>query len=306
MQKLPTLRALQAFEAFGRLGSVTAAADELGVTLGAVSQQLRKIEGEVGLRLIERRGNAVGLTARGRQYHAEIAAAFDALRAAQARVDRTKGEAILTFSCLPSIAAKWLGTQLLDWQRANPTVTVRVVGDDAEPVLGSGEVDFRLFYGAQWRRYEHWTELFTDWVVPACAPSLAGKLGLATPADILSAPLLGIEWSRDQGAAPGWDDWAAHAGLTRRRSSGEVAFSQSSAAIDAAVNGRGVVLAQLSMAGEDIEAGRLVVPVDLRLKLAEPYALAWDSAALEKPAGLKFKRWLQAIAARQNVRSAPG
>ena len=71
-------------------------------------------------------------------------------------------------------------------------------------------------------------------------------------------------------------DWAAHIGASRRTVAGAVAFSMSTAAIDAAINGRGFVLAQLSMAADDIASGRLVVPFDIRLKLSQPYALAWD------------------------------
>ncbi len=305
MQKLPSMRAIQAFESFGRLGSATAAAAELGVTVGAISQQLRKAEAEVGLRLVERKGKAIALTTRGRQYHDDVKTAFDTLRAAQTKIERLQSEATLTISCLPSLASKWLGAQLFDWQSAHPTATVRLIGDDAEPRFGADEVDFRLSYGDLITRFDHRTELFTDWVVPACSPEFYTRLALRRPADILGAPLLGIEWAREQGAAPGWSDWAAHIGMSRRKAVGEVAFSMSSAAIDAAVNGRGFVLAQLSMAGDDISAGRLVVPFDIRLKLSQPYSLAWDPAALEKPFGAELRSWVQAISRRQKAISAP-
>ena len=305
MQKLPSMRAIQAFESFGRLGSVTAAAAELGVTVGAISQQLRKAEAEVELRLMERKGKAIALTTRGRQYHDDVTAAFDALRAAQTKIERLRSEAILTISCLPSLASKWLGAQLFDWQSAHPTTTVRLIGGDTEPQFGDDEVDFRLSYGDLITRFDHRTELFTDWVVPACSPEFYTRLALRRPADILDAPLLGIEWAREQGAAPGWSDWAAHIGMPRRKAVGEVAFSMSSAAIDAAINGRGFVLAQLSMAGDDISAGRLVVPFDIRLKLSQPYSLAWDPAALEKPFGAELRSWIQAISRRQKAISAP-
>ena len=305
MQKLPSMRAIQAFESFGRLGSATAAAAELGVTVGAISQQLRKAEAEVGLRLMERKGKAIALTTRGRQYHDDVKTAFDTLRAAQTKIERLRSEAILTISCLPSLASKWLGAQLFDWQSAHPTATVRLIGADTEPRFGADEVDFRLSYGDLINRFDHRTELFTDWVVPACSPEFYTRLALRRPADILDAPLLGIEWAREQGAAPGWSDWAAHIGMSRRKAVGEVAFSMSSAAIDAAVNGRGFVLAQLSMAGDDISAGRLVVPFDIRLKLSQPYSLAWDPAALEKPFGAELRSWVQAISRRQKAISAP-
>ena len=305
MQKLPSMRAIQAFESFGRLGSATAAAAELGVTVGAISQQLRKAEAEVGLRLMERKGKAIALTTRGRQYHDDVKTAFDTLRAAQTKIERLRSEAILTISCLPSLASKWLGAQLFDWQSAHPTATVRLIGADTEPRFGADEVDFRLSYGDLINRFDHRTELFTDWVVPACSPEFYTRLALRRPADILDAPLLGIEWAREQGAAPGWSDWAAHIGMSRRKAVGEVAFSMSSAAIDAAVKGRGFVLAQLSMAGDDISAGRLVVPFDIRLKLSQPYSLAWDPAALEKPFGAELRSWVQAISRRQKAISAP-
>lgn len=60
------------------------------------------------------------LTNRGRQYHDDVKLAFDALRAAQAKVERLRSEATLTISCLPSLAAKWLGAHLLDWQSDHP------------------------------------------------------------------------------------------------------------------------------------------------------------------------------------------
>ncbi len=305
MQRLPSMRALQTFEAFGRLGSATAAALELGVTVGAISQQLRKIEAEIDQRLVERRGKSIALTARGRLYHADVKDAFDTLREAQTKIERHKSEAILTISCLPSLASKWMGAALFDWQSAHPAATVRLIGDDSEPQLSTGDVDFRLSYGDLITRFAHRSELFTDWVVPACAPDLLARLNVVTPADILEAPLLGIEWALRQGAAPSWGDWAAHIGLSRRKAAGEMAFSMSSAAIDAAINGRGFVLAQLSMASDDIAAGRLVVPFDIRLKLQQPYSLAWDPAALDKPFGPELRAWILMIARRQKAASAP-
>ncbi len=305
MQRLPSLRTLQALEAFGRLGSATAAAAELGVTVGAISQQLRLAEEAVGLRLIERRGKAIALTARGRRYHADIKAGFDKLREAQTKIERTRAETILTLSCPGSLASKWIGGQLVDWQNSRPAAQVRLIGADAEPDLDAEGVDFRLSYGAAIKGHDHWAELFTDWVVPACAPSIQGLHDLRKPADVLDMPLLGIEWSQEYGVRPGWADWAAHIGAPHRKALGEVAFFMSSAAIDAAINGRGLVLAQMSMAADDIKSGRLVVPFDIRLQLPQPYSLAWDAAALDKPFGVELRRWIRAISRRQHRHSAP-
>ena len=299
MKQTPPLRALQAFEAFGRLGSVTGAAMELGVSPGAVSQQIRKAEESLGLRLLERRGRTVTMTSWGRQYHAAISAGFERIRAAGELIVRAQAQGALTVSCLPSLASKWLAPKLFDWQARHPGATVRLLGAEAETRLGEEEADFRISYGAKARGYDHYAELFTDRVVPACAPALLARRALRKPADILDGPLLGIEWARDHRAPPGWAEWAASIGEDYRPAAGELAFSLSSAAIDAAVNGRGFVLAQLSMAGDDIAAGRLVVPFDLPLRLPEPYFLAWDRAALQKPHGAELRAWLLAAAGRQ-------
>ena len=305
MPKLPPLRAIQAFEAFGRLGSVTAAASALGVTVGAVSQQIRRTEELLGQEFVERRGKTIALTARGAQYHAELVAAFDLLRAAHDRLDRARLNRLLTISCLASLATKWIGAHLLDWQMAHPLANVRLLGNDAEPVFGVDSADFRLSYGDLGARHAHRVELFTDWVVPACSPALLARRPLAAPADILAAPLLGIEWETNQGAAPTWSAWAGLIGAPHRDQGGEVTFSLSSAAIDAAINGRGFVLAQLTMATQDIAAGRLVVPFDIRMKLAKPYYLAWDPSALDKPLGRELKSWLLLLARRQRFISTP-
>ncbi|RUY33306.1 LysR substrate-binding domain-containing protein, partial [Mesorhizobium sp. M7A.F.Ca.CA.002.07.1.1] len=181
----------------------------------------------------------------GRVYHAAVAVGFEHIRDAQDLIEQARSADTLTISCLPSLASKWIGPQLLDWQVDHPGATVRLVGAETEPRLGAEQVDFRISYGTKYRDFEHYTELFTDWVVPACSPTLLAKHPVGKPADILDLPLLSIEWARDHRSPPTWAEWAASIGAVHRRTSGEVAFSLSSAAIDAAANGRGFVLAQL-------------------------------------------------------------
>jgi LysR family glycine cleavage system transcriptional activator len=298
------LRAIQAFEAFGRRGSVTEAAAELGVSVGAISQQIRKAEEALGLRLLERRGRSVALTSWGRLYHSAVSRGFDHIREAGEAIERARSEGTLTISCLPSLASKWVAPQLLDWQIGHTDATVHLIGAESEPRLGEDQVDFRISYGGTIRDFDHYTELFTDWVVPACSPSFLARRPLTKPSDILDHRLLGIEWAREHRSPPGWAEWATSIGAPYRKSPGEVALSLSGAAIDAAVNGRGFVLAQLSMTYDDIASGRLVVPFDQRIRLPEPYFLAWDRAALEKPFGAELRSWIVSIAKRQESLSA--
>lgn len=300
------LRAVQAFEAVGRLGSVTAAAAELAVSPGAVSQQLRKLEAHHGISLMERRGRRIALTALGRLYHEEIARGFLQFEHAARVLERARSEGGLVLSALSSVVNKWIGRRIFDWQALHPDAQIRILGQDGEPRMGVEDVDFRITYGARGGQHAHSAELYRDWVVPACAPALIGRAtGSVGPAEILSYPLLHVEWERHFSAFPQWRDFADMAGVPFSQDGQSLSFTLSSSAIDAAVNKRGFVLAQMSMITDELSAKTLVVPFDLRLPLPESYHLAWDRSALDKPHGQAFHSWLLALGRRQGIVSAP-
>ncbi|MDQ0559809.1 DNA-binding transcriptional LysR family regulator [Rhizobium mesoamericanum] len=297
-------KGLQAFEAVGRCGSVMAAATELNVSPGAISQQIRKIESFLGVTLLERSGRTVELTHWGRLYHAEISKGFEQLAFAQQLLERARNETGLVLSALSSVVNKWLGRRIFDWQALHPDAQVRLIGRDKEPRMGFDEVDFRVSYGSDVLQHDHYVELFRDWVVPACSPALIGGAKISA-ADLLSYPLLHVEWERHFTPYPSWTEFAAKikSGLKARPSA--LSFTLSSSAIDAAVNKRGIVLAQMSMIADELEAQTLVIPVDIRMPLRESYFLAWDRSALQKPYGSEFRDWVIATARRQAQLSAP-
>lgn len=299
------LRSLQSFEAAGRTGSVTLAARELGVSASAVTQQIRGLEQALGLPLLERHGNGVVLTPLGRLYHAEVSQGFRKLEAAQDLLARARRQSEIVISCLPSVASKWLSRQLFDWQARHPQARVHLVSTEVEPTFGRDRADFRITYGQAARGYDHYSDLFTDWMVPACAPAFLAGHPAAEPADVLGQALLRIDWDLGAGALPGWHDWARLIGAVAPESGGQLTFSLSSSAIDAAVDGRGFVLGQMSMIAAEVEAGRLVVPHDVRLPLPGAYVFAWDRAALRKPFAPEFRAWIGEIARRQARSSKP-
>lgn len=304
MAKLPNLRALQAFEAVGRLGSVTEGATELNVSAGAVSQMIHKVEDMLGVTLLERQGKRLQLTTLGRLYHNELAVGFERLRNAQEILQYARMTESLVVSCLPSVASKWIGRQLHHWQASHPGAPIHLIGSELEE-CAEKQIDFRITYGENVRAFQHYVELFTDWAVPACSPALLREHPVNSPRDILAAPLLGIKWGPKQSFLPSWDHWAAQMNLADADTTPSLTYSLSALAIDAAVDGHGFVLGQLSMIAEDIAAGRLVVPIDARIKMLAPYYLAWDRAALEKPLGPVFRTWVIGIAKRQAIASAP-
>ncbi len=298
------LRGLQAFEAVGRCGSVMAAATELNVSAGAISQQVRKIESFLGVTLLERNGRTVALTQWGRLYHREISKGFEQFALAQRLLERARNENALVLSALSSVVNKWIGRRIFDWQLLHPEAQVRITGRDMEPRMGFDEVDFRVSYGSDVLQHDYYTELFRDWVVPACSPTLL-KGGQITARELLSYPLLHVEWERHFTPYPSWAEFAAAIGSEAKGPSPGLTFTLSSSAIDAAVNKRGIVLAQMSMIADELEAQTLVIPVDIRLPLRESYFLAWDRSALQKPYGAEFRDWVVAISRRQAQLSAP-
>lgn len=295
---LPPMRALQVFEAVARCGSMSAASDELGVSSGAISQQIHNLEVAMGTRLFERRGRSLELSHWGRMYYNRIGFAFDQLRKAQEAVLLARSKAGLVVSALPSLAIRWFRPLLQSWRDANPGAGVRLIGTDEEVDFAEEQIDFRLSYGSAVRRYSHYVELFVDRVVPVCSPAFLERHPVQAPGDILDCPLIDIQWDIRHQPPPSWSDWAHSVGLDAPKTPSDLAFSLSSVAIDAAVNGDGFVLGQIAMIAEDLATGRLVAPIDRRLRMPESYFLAWQRSALDRPSGAEFRTFIVAAARR--------
>ncbi len=300
---MPAMRAIQAFEAIARCGSVASAAEELGVSPGAVSQQLRKIERQLNVRLFERDGRSLELTSWGRLYYEKVRAAFDGLRSAQRSLRLARSRQSIVLSALPSLAL-WLQRYLIDWRNRHPGVNVQLTGTESEPQLQDERIDFRICYGADARRYDRFSELFIDSVVPVCSPEFLRRHPVDTAADILRQPLIDVVWDPRHRPPPSWADWAWSVGAQAPKGPADLAFSLSGAAIGAALDGGGFVLGQVSMIADHVRAGRLVVPVDARLSLPEPYFLAWERDALDRPAVADFRNMLVAAGRHQMDLSA--
>lgn len=300
---LPPMRAIQAFEAIVRCGSVAAAADELGVSSGAISQQLHKIEHELGVKLLKRDGRSLTLTSWGRIYYEQIRTAFDELRRGQQRLQIARARTGIAISAPPSLAI-WLQRPILQWSSENPAVSLRVIGSEREPALLDESIDFRLCYGTDARRYDRFSELFRDAVVPACSPEFLRDHPVKSEGDVLAHPLIEIAWENRHRPPPSWADWAWSVGLSPPRQSSQLTFSLAGAAIDAAQDGGGFVLGQVSIIAEHVRRGRLAVPVNRPLNLPESYFLAWERDTLDRPICADFRNALIAAGRQQQELSA--
>ncbi len=301
--ELPPMRAIQAFEAIVRCGSVAAAAEELGVSSGAVSQQLRKIERELDARLLERDGRSLALTSWGRIYYEQVRTAFDELRRGQRRLQVARGKQGVVISAPPSLAT-WLQKPLLNFSESQPGISLRLIGSEREPVLQEEGIDFRVCYGTDARRYDRFSDLFCDAVVPVCSPEFLREHPVRSEADILACRLIEVVWDSRHRQPPSWKDWAWSCGLAPPHATSPLAFSLAGAAIEAAQDGGGFVLGQLSLIEGYVRRGQLVIPIDRRLKLVEPYFLAWERDALDRRVCADFRNALVAFARTQQAAAA--
>jgi len=295
MNSLPSLRALQVFEAVGRFGGIIEAARRLGISAGAVSQQMKLLEDSLGLSLTFKVGKRIRLTAAGQRYHESCAAAFESLRIAQVEVERSKNASNLRISALPSLFADWLAPLIYTWQNDHPQLNLFLDASHAEPDPEGYEIDFRVTYGDHLTT-ENAIELFRDCVVPVCSPHiLRADAPLQQPADLLAYPLLSIDWLPKFASPPSWRDWfnAQQVDSSQIRDGYRV-YSSSSMAVQAAVSGLGMALAQCSMIADALADGRLIMPFARTLPLPSGYFLVGAKDAFNKPHCRDFHRWLVA------------
>jgi LysR family glycine cleavage system transcriptional activator len=302
MDSLPPLRALQVFDTLGRCGGVVETARRLGVSPGAVSQQIKILEEALGMRLLTREGKRLRLTSAGLRYHETCAAAFESLRVASSDIERAKNKRSLSVSALPSLLAKWLAPRVYEWQDAHPELDIYLDGTHSEPSPDGPEIDFRITYGERINDSGTTVELFRDSVVPVCSPRLLSRAGqgpgelgeLRELKDMLGYPLLSIDWFPKFSSPPSWREYFAANGIACPDNVriNRLVFSLSGLAIQAAVEGHGFVLAQTSMIVDDLAAGRLVLPFPVGVALPSPYFLTWQASTFDQPHCRAFHRWL--------------
>ena len=294
VRSLPSLNGLRAFEAAARHLSFTRAAAELNVTQTAVSHQIRRLEEQLGLRLFVRRQRALQLTGEARQYLPAVSAAFADLRQATERLLRTDRNTVLTVSCLPSLAAKWLVPRLASFQESHPGIEVRIATSTRIVDFRREEFDLAIRYGKG-----RWPGLRADWlmaenVFPVCSPALlAGVRPLRWPEDLAHHTLLHVNLYREE-----WLLWLTAAGLPASLAAGPgLTFDLGLMALQAAVDGLGVALGRTPFVEADIAAGRLVMPFDIALPSEAGFYIVAPEPSANAPKIAQFRDWLISVAA---------
>lgn len=296
-RRLPSLNGLRAFEAAGRHCSFTAAAKELNVTQTAVSRLVRLLESRLGFALFRRHASALELTAQGQAFLAGLTDAFDSIARLVESVAAMRAGPVLTVGVGSTLAVSWLIPRLASFYRCHPEIEVRMAtGGASRPVRDDWTCTIRRDTDA-WPGYIA-ENLFRSTVVPVCTPEIAS--GLRSPADLRRVTLIHVSNMPDE-----WPCWFEAARLRAPvRAAGEVLFESNAMAMQAALDGVGVAMAQLSYVSDAIAAGRLVAPFPIVAHKREAWFLEYRPVRREDPALLAFRAWLHGEAERQREADA--
>ena len=305
MLRIPGTRALQAFEAAGRHLNFTRAANELHLTPAAISHQIKEIEEQLGVELFHRTSRAMRLTASGEVlYEATIEALAGLTRAVSRARKLTRGSSLLKVTVPAEFAAKWLMRRIDGFKLAWPDIELRFDISNEMRDLEVDDVDVAIRFGSGKYPGLHVDRLFDNVVIPVCSPRLL-KSGppMTGPRDLFRHTLAHIEWSRQGVTWPNWRMWMAAAGVDDFDDSRTLVFNTSNDALQAAIDGSAVTLADFAMVANDLSEGRLVRPLELGIKVAGEFAyfLVYPESTADDPRIIAFRTWILDEAAKTLV-----
>ena len=299
---MPPLNALRVFEAAARHLSLTKAAQELHVTPGALSHQIRGLEQLLGLKLFERGVRSIALTPAGKALYPGLQMGFMHIHDALSRLKNSSQERVLVISTPPGFTAKWLAPRLYRFASAHPEIDVRISSSVSNANFTTDGVDVAIRYLPIDGRADSALvieKLVEIWLLPVCSPKLIELHGpLSKPQALTRVPLIHDDMLANRPHVPTWADWFKAAGVDDVDMSRGLRFNSADHALDAAGEGAGVLLSQNVLAFDGLSTGRLVIPIDFPLRSGRAYHFVAPSSRSEHPHVRAFRNWIkQEIAA---------
>jgi len=285
--RLPPLNAVRAFEAAARHESFTRAAEELCVTQGAVSHQVKALETELAIKLFNRERQRLIITEAGREYLNVVRDALDRIAVGTERLLQRQSGGVLTVSTSPDFAAKWLVHRLGHFAEAHADIDLRVSATLHHVDFAREEVDLAVRHGdGNWPGLET-VRLSAEQLFAVCSPKLlSGRRRLEKVADVLKFPLIHLDSRAD------WTKWLQGLGVDDADVSHGPVLNRASMVIDAAINGQGIALARTTLAAWDLIHGRLVRPFPDSMPVARTYWIVCPKATATFPKIATFREWL--------------
>ena len=289
------LGGLRAIEAVARTGNLAGAAEEMGVTVGAVSQQLQKIEGLLGRPMFLRTPQGMQPTERCEKLLPRLARGMSDLSAA-VDIARREHADVLTISAPPVFAAKWLVWRLGEFSSEHPDVRVRIDASATMADPNTSDVDACIRVGKGNWNGVRLVRLMDQRIFPVCSPALADAL--KSPRDLSKVQII-----RDRGQMFEWSTWLGPNGLTEEILGEGPVFSDASLCLDAAIAAQGVFLAWEALAFDALKSGRLVAPFPGRFRTGNAFWLVVGEDTKPSKSLAKFETWL---VKRMNSECCPG
>ena len=284
MPSIP-LNALRTFEAVASSMSFTRGAEALNVTPAAVSTQIRALEQRLNQPLFHRHGRQISLTEAGRKLLPGVQRGLAEMRQALEVISQDRLEGVLNLSMMPSFLQKWLMPRLPEFYGANPEVDLRINVDNALVDFNQTNMSAAIRLGAgQWAGLKS-VKLMDDWILPVCSRRLLKKIG----------PIHSIEelQKHDLLFAPSsvWDPWFREFGESKRNSRWSL-LNDSISILMAAEQGEGIALTRWSLASREIEARRLVRPIDTVVKADWSHYFVAPPHYFDLPKVAALRDWL--------------
>jgi LysR family glycine cleavage system transcriptional activator len=301
---LPALTTLAVFEAAARHCNFSLAAQELNVTPGAVSRQVKALEDELNTRLFVREGARVQLTQTGEDLFVALASTFARCsEAVQAARSGHRSESV-TLACTDAFADLWLMPRIKDfWERYPGIMVNHLISDDVRD-FRRAEVDLRIRPGTGVWANEISELLLPDMIYPVCGPDFARKHAGLRDDDLPSLPLLHIDWADPEW--PRWEDFFRAVGIAHNWTQGR-RFGKYAMKLLAAEANQGVAMGWDVLVRPRLDQGRLVRFTSLSIPAPIGYCLTWNETRSLSPAALRLKDWLieQARLSRESLAGNP-
>jgi LysR family glycine cleavage system transcriptional activator len=283
--RLPSMQALHAFEAAARARSLTRAAESLNLTHSAISHQIKALEANFGVRLIERAGRGIRLTDEGERFAARVRAVLSDLADAVREVTERKNPRQLRVSVIPSFAARWLLPRIGRFFATHPDIDVDVSANNLMVDFKRDDIDVAIRHG-----FGDWPGLISEYVLddvyfPVCSPRLANGRLPARPEELSRYTLL-----RSEGEF--WKPWFEASGLDWPEPSRGPMFNDTSHTMQAAIEGQGIALARSSLIGNDVHNGVLIRLFDIVVPSSRKYFLVYPPRLADSPKLVAFRQWL--------------
>lgn len=287
---LPSLNAVRMFEAAARHRNFTRAAEQLFVTQGAVSRQIKQLEQDLEHELFRRDGPKLELTEAGERFYAAVQDGLDILRRGTMELRRLRATPALTISVLPSFAAKWLVPRIVHFQRGHGDIELRLATSyDPVDFVQRPDIDIAIRFGSG-----GWSGIYSECLIneqmfPVCSPAFLERAGgFNAPCELLRQQLIYAVDGYDQ-----WPDWFDAVAVTAPDEARGPRYSDELLLHQAAMEGHGIALVRSLLVADELRAGRLVRLFDTSIPSKRSYYFVCPPGRENEDKTQSFLEWLR-------------